>query len=251
MNDSAVPSDYDAVFLGTGLSVQELPYLMTNLRADVDQGQVPVLVFAAKDKLDGLMKFAERYRNVKVYPEILLTVVPELKNAVEAQIKEASGMKLTAAERKEFARVALDVFWRMARGEIQGYDLRPAQESIVEALRNSDMTLEALEILGRLPGQEPQIRLASVVLNEAQGKQRTPAAIELNRHIQKYGLMLDKAQSTALKVAFKSAQDDPALRTQLALVIGSMPPSAQATGVRLFEFRPDPPAPPPEKKEKE
>src|SRR4051794_40233691 len=97
--------------------------------------------------------------------------------------------------------MALDVFWRMSRGEIQGYDLRPAQEAIVESLRNPDMTLEAVEILGRLPGQEPQARLASVVLNLTQDKQRLPAAIELNRHIQKYGLMLDKGQVNALKTA--------------------------------------------------
>jgi hypothetical protein len=244
-------SDYDAVFLGTGMNLEELPFLMANLRADVDQGQLPVLIFASKEKREALAKLAERYRNVKVYPEVLLAMADELKNSVDNQIKEASGTKLTAAERKAFAQAALDIFWRMAKGEIQGYDLRPAQDAVVEAQRNPDMTLEALEILGRLPGQEPQARLAAVVLNLGQGKQRVPAAIELNRHIQKYGVMLDKAQTTGLKAAFKNADEEPALRAQLALLIGSMRPSAQATGVRLFEFRPDAPAPPPEKKEKE
>ena len=97
-------------------------------------------------------------------------------------------------------------------------------------------SLVALEILGRLPGQEPQIRLAAVVLNLGQGKQRLPAAIEsLNRHIQKFGLMLDKAQNTALKAAYKNADDEPALRSQLALVIGSMnPPSALPVVARPF-----------------
>jgi hypothetical protein len=120
---------------------------------------------------------------------------------------------------------------------------------VVETLRRPDMALEALEILGRISGQEPQVRLAAAVLNVGLGKERLPAAIELNRHIQKYGVMLDKAQITGLKEAYKNADDDPALRGQLALVIGSLRLSPQATGVRLFEFRPDVPAAPAEKKE--
>ena len=245
-------SDYDALFLGPDLPMQDLSYLMTNLRADVDQGHLPILIFASKQNREALTKLAQRYRNVKVYSDLLLVLNDELKNALENQIKDAAGAKLTTAERKEFAKVALDVFWRMGRGEIQGYDLRPAQDAIVQILNNPEMALEAMETLGRLPGQEAQARLASVVLDGSKGKMRLPAAMELNRHIQKNGLMLDKAQTTSLKAAFKTADEDPPLKAQLALVIGSMQPGARVTGVRLFEFRPDPPAAPPmEKKEKE
>src|SRR4029077_12310300 len=132
-------ADYDAIFLGSGLALEELPYLLANLRADADQGKLPVLVFGSKDNKEMLAKTAERFRNVKVYSEVLLTTAEELKNSVEAQIKEAMGAKLTPAERKEFARVAIDLLWRMSRGELQGYDLRPAQEAILAALRNPDM----------------------------------------------------------------------------------------------------------------
>jgi hypothetical protein len=241
----AKSADYDAVYLGPRLTAQELPYLLTNLRADSDQGRLPVLVFAPAKGEEALAKQAERFPNVKVYPEVMLTAGEDLKNATLAQIKQASGAQLTAAERKEFARLALDLLWRMGRGELPGYDLRPAQDALVQALRNPDMTLEALETLGRIPGQEPQARLAAVVLNVGQAKQRTPAAIELNRHIQRYGLMLDRAQLTSLKEAYKNAEDEPPLRAQLALVLGSMRPGPGATGLRLYQFRPDAPAPPP------
>ena len=246
-------ADYDALVMGGNLPTKEFAYLLSNLHADVDQGKLPILIFAPKDKKDAFAQAAQRYRNVKVYPDILLKSAEELKKTVEAQIKDMAGTKITQAERKALARVALDILWRMSRGEYQGYDLRPALDAVVEALANPDMILEALEILGRLPGQEPQTRLTSVVLNLAQGKQRLPAAIELNRHIQKYGLMLSQAQTTGLKEAYQNAVDDPALRAQLALVIGSMNPTSRITGVRLFEFRPDPPAAPPapEKNEKQ
>jgi CheY-like chemotaxis protein len=246
----AESADYEVILLGSGLPTKELPYLLTNLRADSDQGRLPVLIFTSQDNKEKLAKSVESLANVKVYPDILLTAGEELKNTVEAQIRAASGPKLTLAERKEFARVALDLLWRMARGEMPGYDLRPAQDAIAQAIRNPDLALEALETLGRIPGQQSQARLAAVVLNLGEGKQRVPAAMELNRHIQKYGLMLDRAQTNGLKEAFKNA-DEPALRAQLALLVGSMRPGPQATGVRLFEYRPDPPAPPAEKKEKE
>ncbi len=191
--------------------------------------------------MDAWTLAAQRYRNVKVYLDLLLGRSEELKNTIDGQVKEAAGMKITLPERKEMARVALDILWHMARGEYPGYDLRPAQDAIVEALANPDMTLIALEILGRLPGQVAQSRLTSVVLNLAQDKFRLPAAIELNRQIQKYGLMIDNAQKTALKEAYRNAADDPPLHAQLALVVGSMNTTPRLTGTRLFEFRPDPP----------
>jgi len=244
-------ADYEAIFMGSAVPMHELPYILANLKGDADQGQIPILLFASQNKKEGFTKAAAVYKNVKVYPDVLLASADELKNAVEAQIQLASGPKFTAAERKAYAKLALNLLWKMSRGEIQGHDLQPAQEAVFTALNNPDWNLDALEILGRIPGQEPQARLAAMVLNGGQEKQRLPAAIELNRHIQKYGVMLDKNQINDLKAAYKNADTDPALRTQLALAIGSLRPSPQATGVRLFEFRADPPAPPGERKKEE
>src|SRR5262249_3066003 len=144
---------------------------------------------------------------------------------------------------------ALDVLWRMSRGEIGGFDLRPAQDAVARAARDPDHATQALEILGRMPGQAPQGRLASIVL-DAGNKFRGPAASQLKRSIPKQGLLLDKVQAADLKAAYK-AEGDPALKAQLALVAGSMRTTPQATGVRLFDFRPDAPtAPPPPQKEK-
>ena len=55
----------------------------------------------------------------------------------------------------------------MARGEYAGYDIRPAEAALVQALRNPDSAALALETLGRLPGSENQHRLAGLVLDEA------------------------------------------------------------------------------------
>jgi hypothetical protein len=237
-------ADYDAVFLGSAAPMREFPFILSNLRADADQGNLPVMVFAAPGRINSLTEAATHYRNVRVYEANLLENAEELKGAFDSQVKDAAFVKLTPTERKEFSPQSLGLLWRIGRGELPGYDLRAAQDAISDAIRNPDLALLALETLGRVPGQLAQARLAAVVLVGGQGKLRVPAAIELNRHIQKFGLMLDSVQRNDLKKAYQTAVDDPPLHAQLALVAGSMIPGTRATGVSLFEFRADPPAPP-------
>ena len=243
-------TDIDVVFLH-GSAAKELPFTIAQIRGDADSGNLPIFILAPKDAEVTLEKMAARYRHVKMIPEALLLMGEDLKNQIDEVLIAAAGAKLSAAERKEFAKVGIDWLWRMARNEIQGYDVRPAQNAVIAALRSPETATEALEILSRLPGIEPQARLASVVMDAGQDKLRIPAAMELNRHLQKYGLMLNRIQVTQLKQTYQGAAD-PQLKAQLAITLGAFGPSANLTGSRLIQFHADPPAPPPmppEKKE--
>jgi hypothetical protein len=172
----------------------------------------------------------------------------ELKTTFAAAYQGAAGPMLSDTERKEFARTALDYLWRMARNEIPGYDVTPAQDAVLAALRSPDLAPQAVEILSRLPGITAQGRLLGVALDPAQDKLRIGAAQELNRHIQRFGLLLENAQLAQVRQAFVQEQD-PQLKAQLAFVLGAIGSSPQATGVRLQQYRPDPPPPAaPEKK---
>lgn len=241
-------TDIDVVFLH-GSAAKELPFTIAQIRGDADHGNLPIFLLAPKDAEVTLEKMAARYRHVKMVPEALLLMGEDLKNQIDDALIEAAGAKLSAAERKEFAKVGIDWLWRMARNEIQGYDVRPAQDAVIAALRAPETATEALEILSRLPGIEPQARLADVAMDAGQDKLRIPAAMELNRHLQKYGLMLNRVQVTQLKQTYQAA-GDPQLKAQLAITLGAFGPSANLTGSRLIQFRADPPAPlmPPEKK---
>ena len=241
-------ADIDVIFLH-GSAAQELPFAIAQIRGNADHGNVPIFLLAGKDQEYALGKMAGRYRHVKVMPEALLLMGEELKDQIEEALTESAGAKLSAAERKEFAKVAMDWLWRMARNEITGYDVRPAQDAVSAALRSPETATEALEILGRLPGVEPQARLAGVALDAGQDKLRIPATMELNRHVQKYGLMLNRVQISQLKQAHREAAD-PQLKAQLAITLGALGPSANLTGSRLIQFRADPPAPPPLPEEK-
>ena len=243
-------SDYDFILLHRGLPELERPFVLSQLRGDYDQAGLPVFMVAGKDNQEALEKLAKKYRGVQAILEPALSLPDEFKARIETQIKAAQGAKLSADERKEFTRVALDALWRMSRGEYAGYDVRPAQVAILAAVRWPDTGLLALEILGRLPGNEIQQRLAGLVLDAKADKQRVAAAKELNRHVQKYGVLLAKKYAGALKTTYDTTPD-PALKGELAIVVGLMStPNAGQAGAQLFEFRPDAPAPPPMEKEK-
>jgi hypothetical protein len=105
-------------------------------------------------------------------------------------------------------------------------------------------------VAGRLPGPKPQAVLVDVILD---GKRsavlRSAAVAQLVRQVQTRGPALDGTQVTALENLYRQPGLDAGLRTNLALVLGSLRPDARVTGERLRRFQPAPPgaAPPKEK----
>jgi hypothetical protein len=73
-------------------------------------------------------------------------------------------------------------------------------------------------------------------------KLRDVAAAELAGHIQRNGLLLRPDTVRRIKTLFASTPDGK-LKEQLTLVIGSMRPSATATGKRLKDYEPAPAKP--------
>jgi hypothetical protein len=201
-----------------------------------------------------VQKFISNDPGVAVIGENKFVAGDDLKNLVENLVKTVQVAKLSPAERKEFSKVSMDTLWRMARGDISGYNVMPALDVIVDQIRNPEYAVEALEILGRLPGKEVQYRLAAIARDSARDvKLRIPATIELNRHLHKNGVLLDKKLQADLKLAYAAAEEGTPLRTQLTITMSTLVrPSPAATGTDLFLFRPDPPIPAKEKeKEKE
>src|SRR5262249_418028 len=130
------------------------------------------------------------------------------------------GQKLSDAERKQFAAESLDALWKMARGQIKGYDVRAAEPTIVDAVRNPDTATQPIEILATFPGGQTQQRLADLVLDAKGGKRRVTAALALNQHVQKNGLDLTGNQIALLRQLYAAPGVDPNLRAQLAVLMG-------------------------------
>jgi hypothetical protein len=260
-------ADIDVILVHHKVPEVELPYVLAQLRADREGGLLPLL-FVAPVKREGVYsRLEERNRNVWVLPEAFLRDPAELKTRLEEAVKLATapdavaraseqqkvwlredllkrkGQKLSDAERKQFATESLDALWKMARGQIKGYDVRAAEPAIVDALRNPDTATQAIEILTTFPGNQTQQRLADMVLDAKGGKRRVTAALALNQHVQKNGLDLTGNQLALLRQLYAAKGVDPNLRTQLAVLMGSMRTTAEQTGDRLYRFDPSRPAP--------
>ena len=176
---------------------------------------------------------------------ITVSKMQKLRGLAEERMWQAnSSFKITMEERKKFRDDALTYLWKMGRGEIPGYDIRPAEDTLRDAIRFDDLAPKALETAGRLPGRDAQGWLAGVIMDSDHQNLRLQAVILLKEHIQKNGLLLSDPQITGLKDTYRDAAGTE-LKAQLALVLSSLRISPASTGHRLNEFKPEPQPPGP------
>jgi hypothetical protein len=249
------PSDFMLAALpDTGLN-----FTLSQLRADINYGLLPVLILVAPDATGSvpadlevrLRRLIERYRNVWLMPATL--DVDDLKTALATRISAASDKPLTEEERKNRAAQAVVWFRRMATGEVPGYNIQPAADALYRALEVPELAPQAIEAVVGLSGADAQRQLARVVLSEGPAPIRAAAALALSRHIQVHELALATEQIKGLEQLFQ-ASTDPKLKGNVAIVLGSIHPTARQTGTRLQGYDPPitpaPATPPPAEKEK-
>ncbi len=204
---------------------------------------------APRDRELSLTRLIERYPNVWLLPQSAALTATALKDVLGPQLADSASKPLTDAERKEFAERSLAWLARAARGELPGYDIRPAEGALYAALRAEGLSEEAVksavEAVGRLPLPKAQTELSAVVLDAKRPVAvRSAAAAALQRHVQQHTSALTAAQVRALENLVAEPNLDAGLRTSVALVIGSTRPDARVTGERLKGFDPRPkPAP--------
>src|SRR4029077_1419055 len=110
---------------------------------------LPVVVMADPARIAGLQRRMERYSNVWVIP--YTDDAKDLKSFLTARVAETMGKPLGEAERKDYSARAMEWLARLARGEVAGYDVRPAENAIIKALRTKDLAALAVDACGRLP----------------------------------------------------------------------------------------------------
>ncbi|MBM4071785.1 MAG: hypothetical protein FJ271_23095 [Planctomycetes bacterium] len=238
-------ADVDAILVFPNAPAGELPHVLTQLREDRDTARLPLVVLSTAANEETLLRMTKSFPHTRVLPRPLATRADDIKATVEDMTRHAAGARLTDKERETFRKTAMNLLWRMAQGEVPGYEVRHARDAILQTAnaKDADLATLAVETMGRLPGSEYQQRLAGMVLDPGRDKLRVAAARELNRHIQKFGLSVSDQQIKDLRGAYRDAAVEPELRGQLALVMGSLRPASRVTGARLLDFRPDAPAP--------
>ncbi len=235
----------------------QLPILLTAAlpRGDIagrlpaDPTQREMLLSEAARHEESLRRYVARYPNVTVIPAPLALDVKALKPLLQARLDDPANPTLSAKEMKDYAERSIENLARLARGEVPGYDVEPAGSTVLEALRApSKLTPKgqgfAIEIAARIRREEAQIVLANVLADSKRTTAvRIAAANALVRNMQQFSPMLSRDLVRVIGEIYADPKLDEALRTNIALVLGSLRPSARQSGDLLLRYQPPPPAP--------
>lgn len=261
-----------------------LAQLLGQLHADRFASRLPILLTAAPPKTDAfgrlpadplqrdlvlnqtarheeaLRRYAARWPNITVIPATFALDGRALKPLMQARLDDPANPTLSAKELKDYAERSIENLARLARGEIAGYDVSPAGPTVLEALRaptkltpkGQSFAIEVAARLKRDQAQEAQTVLANVLADAKRTTAvRIAAANALVRNVQQFSPLLTRAQVGALAEMYADPKLDELIKTRVALVLGSMQPSARRSSDLLLQYQPPVPgAPPPPKPDK-
>ena len=261
-------SDIDAIFIDAELPNPPLEDTLASLRYDIHAGLLPVRIvyqpalpgsttYVANGRLmtvslppaateivntrteARLNRLIESYRQVSVVRGPLSTdLVKHELAAPEADAPPAISPPLSPAERKTQSLLAMQWLDRLAACPYLGYDVRPAERAILQAIAIPELAKLAIEAASHLPGRDPQIALANAIVNaQLPADVRTLAAEALIRHVALHGNGLGKQPTKALMDLLPTLQD-PLLRAKVAAVVGTLQGTSEQSGMRMQRYLP-------------
>ena len=230
--ESASRGDVQLVVVDANVIQWSLSQTVANLRADARTAWVPIIVVGNSATIGSVTRMIER--------DPLLTYIQRpatlegLKMGLEPFVAGLRSDPLSAAERGEMARAAIDLLGYLGDGRRSAiFDLRPAETGLHSAIQNADLADGAIFALAAIPTTSAQDRLATTALQpDLKTGPRERAAAQLAFHIQKHGVLLSAMRIKETQNAHKDERS-PALKSALAGVLGAMSPTAARVGDRL------------------
>ena len=230
--EAASRGDVQLVVVDANVIQWSLSQTVANLRADARTAWVPIVVVGETPIIGTVARMIER--------DPLLTYIQRpgtlagLKVALHPFVAGLRSDPLSAAERGEMARAAIDLLGYLGDGRRSAiFDLRPAENGLHSAIQNPDLADGAIFALAAIPTTSAQDRLATTALQpDLKPGPRERAAAQLAFHIQKHGVLLN---SMRIQETQKGHRDEtnPAVKSALAGVLGAMSPTAARVGDRL------------------
>lgn len=232
-----------------------LASLLGQLRADTYARRLPILLTVTAQRADTVRRYVANWPNITVIPGPVAIDAKALRPLLQARLSDPANPTLSATELRAYSERSIKNLARLARGEIAGYDVRPAAATVMAALRPpSKLTPEgqisAIALVERQKGADAQTALFRVLTEGKTTSVRIAAADALVRHIQKFSALLTRGQVRALNDLYFQKNLDLPLKTSVAVVVGSLRPNARLSGERLLQYQPPIPGAP-AKKDKE
>ena len=155
---------------------------------------------------DTFAKIAKHYPGVVVVPEPYTVV--GLSDDLKSAAQDPSQLPRDPANKAAASKLAVEWLRRMAIGEVPGYDIRPAEAALRDALKSNDLAPAAIEAVGRLPSAEAQQDLLALAIAGDRPLPLRLRAAELTiRHIQLYARLIPANLSAALTKAADDEKD--------------------------------------------
>ncbi len=230
-------ADLEVIFLEPRLPDPGLTQLLAHLASSPDTAGVPVVLLTPKDQEAATRALAEQHARVLVVSPPPASA-EMLKTTVEPFLKGSASKPLSDDERKAQGKTALEWLGRIARGEVTGYDLRPAESAVYAALSQDDLAAEAAGVLALRPGRQPQGALADVALDGRRpAPVRAEAAKQLRRHLQRYGNQL-KGDQLANLLKLPAETEDADLKAEAARLAAGLQSDHAIAGRLLQDYTP-------------
>jgi hypothetical protein len=267
-------ADIDAVIIDSELPYPMLADTLASLRYDVHVGLLPVRVVYSPVEPWSIVTVTDNNRPVSVkltpamveshnilterrlnqliesYRQVAVLRGPLTPDMVqrelapqEAAAPQGGSPPLTPNERKGFSILSMEWLMRMAVGTVPGFDVRPAERTIRQAIDVPELAKLAIEATSRLPGRDAQSDLANVVVDaQRPADVRVLAAENLILHAQRNGPALSTTQIQALMDLLPTLQE-PLLRAKVASAVGTLQGNSPQTGMRMQRYLPPLPQP--------
>lgn len=213
----------------------DLTQTLANLRADSRTAAIPVAVFGSEDTRAAVARLVNRSK-----PSAYIAdsgSATDFRRQLGPFVRSAKSPPLSAQERQQ--QKATAAYWLAAiatgRG-IQIFDVSKAEKDLAGVAESPDVAANVLVTLSYISTAGAQRRLSHVALNpQLDPALRQTAALQLNYHIQRFGLLLTKDEVAEIQSGWTTAEE-PAVKTALATVIGTLRPNATLVGERLRQF---------------
>jgi HEAT repeat protein len=211
---------------------------LANLRADAHTAGIPIFIVSPLALRDRLLPRLESF------PKVQFLVTPTesvlFKQQLDQGLARLGARPLSNEERAAYARKASALLAQIATrpGNPFETDLPAAGQALSLALNSPATAPGAVTALGDIPKLDAQRGLADILLDPSKPLEvRIASAEALARSVRQFGALLSSAQETSI-VALLDREDDPALRTAIAKVVGVLRPRPASSGRRLQAFRP-------------
>ena len=224
------------VFVHANVIRWDLTQTMSNLRADSRTAALPIVVYGTEETRASVGRLIARSKPAMFIAEA--STVSDFQRQFASFARSAKSPPLSDQERNQ-QKVAA-TYWLASLTTGRGgqvFDVAAAEKQLAVVADDPEVAENALAALSGISTVTAQRRLANVATNaQLKPAHRQAAALQLGYHIQRFGLLLVKDEVIAVHDSWVAAEQ-PAVKSALAGVMGTLRPNATLVGERLRQFQ--------------